>query len=580
MRLRWPHAAGIAALAAVAYLAFAGRGKGEAQIEYRYAPAFSGEILRSTSAVGTLVPLTKVDVKSKAGGRVTRLAVEEGSVVQKGDVVAWIDPRDTRTTYDQAKADLDSASARAEQARLSAELEDKTARTRVREAEVSLASARLRLESARANAEAQPGLTRSSIAAAQASVRSAEESLRLYREVTAPQTRKDVEGQASRAEADLVEARDEMARQERLYAKGYVSLASVQRQRTALATAEAAAATARQRRDTLDAEVDANLRASEARLRQAQEALAQEEANAVRDRNTARDQATAQAAVRAAEIALAKARDDLVQVQIRRSEVRNAVAGTVRSRVAVQNAQTQLSETTVLAPRDGVVTVKYLEEGTIVPPGTSTFAQGTSIVQIADVSRMFVECPVDEADIGSVRTSQPVRIVVEAYPGKSFRGVVRRVFPAAETTQSVTTVKVLVEVTGRPQGAKDTQLRPGMNATCEFVQFELAQALQVPQQAVRRDGERTFVLVKSSDPKKPERRAVKLGQEGNETVVVLDGLREGEEVVIAEIDLTAMRDRQQRMEQAAQGGGFGSVNRGGPSQSRASGGGSGGGGGR
>lgn len=580
MKVRWPYVAGIAAFVAVAYLALAGRGKAEADIEYRYAPVFTGEILRSTSAVGTLVPLTKVDVKSKAGGRVTRLAVQEGTLVQEGDVLALIDPRDTRTSYDQAKADLDSASARAEQARLSAELEEKTAQSRVRDAEVALASARLRLEKARANADAQPSLTRAAIAAARASVRSAEESLRLYRDVTAPQTRKDVAGQASRAEADLAAAQDEMARQERLYEKGYVSLAAVQRQRTALAAAEAAAATARQRRDTLEAEVDVNLRTQEARLRQAQEALAQEETNAVRDRNTERDKAEVQQAVRSAEIALAKAKDDLLQVQIRRTEVRNAVASTVRSRVALQNAQTQLSETTVLAPRDGIVTVKYLEEGTIVPPGTSTFAQGTSIVQIADVSRMFVECPVDEADIGNVRPSQAVRIVVEAYPGQTFRGVVRRVFPAAETAQSVTTVKVLVEVTRRPENAKEAQLRPGMNATCEFVQLELPQALQIPQQAVRRDGGETYVLVKTSDPKKPERRVVKLGQAGNETIVALEGLREGEGVVIAEIDLSAMRDRQQRMEQAAQGGGFGSMNRGGPSQSRASGGGSGGGGGR
>jgi hypothetical protein len=83
------------------------------------------------------------------------------------------------------------------------------------------------------------------------------------------------------------------------------------------------------------------------------------------------------------------------------------------------------------------------------------------------------------------------------------------------------------------------------------------------------------VEVKTSDPKKPVQREVKTGASGNETIEILEGLKEGEEVVVAKIDLAAMRERQEKMKQVEQGGGFGSMNRGGPSQSRASGGGGG-----
>ena len=111
-----------------------------------------------------------------------------------------------------------------------------------------------------------------------------------------------------------------------------------------------------------------------------------------------------------------------------------------------------------------------------------------------------------------------------------------------------------------------------MNATCEFVQLDKPDVLTVPQPAVIREDGNTYVRVKTSDPKKPEKREVKLGAVGNESIEILEGLKEGEEVVVAEVDLRAMRDRQAKMQQQQQGGGgLGSLNKGGPSTSRASG---------
>ena len=267
-----------------------------------------------------------------------------------------------------------------------------------------------------------------------------------------------------------------------------------------------------------------------------------------------------------------------MNAQLRRSDVLSAKAGAVRSQVAKNNAMVQLQSTTVVAPRTGIVTLKYLEEGTIIPPGTSTFAQGTSLVQIADTTTMFVECSVDEADIANIRDGQPVRLIIEAYPGQTFEGNVKKIFPAAETANALTTVKVRIQVqSGSESGKSKTKavLRPGMNASCEFLQFAKKGVLIVPQQAIKRESGKTMVRVKSNDPLKPTDREVKVGETGNEGVEILEGLKEGEEVVIAEIDLRAMRDRQAKMDQAQQGGGFGSSTKGGPSQSRATSGGSG-----
>lgn len=580
---KWAVIIGAVALIGGAIWVVSKNTQGVAEIEYRYAPVSKGELVLSTSSTGTLVPLTKVDVKSKAGGRVMRLLVEEGSEVRAGQTIALIDPEDTRATFEQAQADVTTAQSRVQQAQTNAAIELRNANDRILDAEIALNLARIRLSKAEQQNKAQPIISRADLQTAQANLDTAQQSLRSLQEVEIPATRRDYQGQYDRAKIDFEANQSEMARQQRLLEQGYVSQSAVEKQRTALEGARATYRLAEQRLQTLNAQTDVQLKSAQARVRQAQQALQQAQANQNQITLTAKDLEEARNNVKAAEVALSQAKTQRMNIQLRRSDVLSAKAGAVRSEVAERNARVQLQGTTVVAPRDGIVTLKYLEEGTIIPPGTSTFAQGTSLVQIADTTTMFVECSVDEADIGTVKIGQPVRIVVDAYPGQTFVGTVKKVFPAAETANALTTIKVRVQIGdvmgekgGRGEKPVKPVLRPGMNATCEFIQLTKTDVLIVPQQAVKRDGGKATVKVKSSDPKAPATRVVKVGATGNEGVEILDGLKEGEEVVIAEIDLRAMRDRQAKMDQAQQGGGFGSSTKGGPSQSRATSGGSGG----
>ena len=244
---------------------------------------------------------------------------------------------------------------------------------------------------------------------------------------------------------------------------------------------------------------------------------------------------------------------------LRQADIHAAVAAERHNEVAVTNAKVQLDSTTVVAPRDGVVTLKYLEEGTIIPPGTSTFAQGTSLVQLSDVHKMYVDCTVDEADIAAVQMGQKVKVTTEAYKDKPVWASVTRVSPAAVTLANVTTVKVRVQL--EANAAKKIRLVPGMNATCEFITMSRVNVLKVPSQAIQGDGDQTFVLVKSADPKKPEKRMVKTGKSGNDDVEILDGLKEGEEVVTATIDVQEAARIQQALLDSQQGGGLAGGNR-------------------
>ncbi len=70
------------------------------------------DIVLDATASGTVEPINVVEVKSKSSGQITRMTVETGSIVNRGDLLVQLDTRDVQNQYDQAKADLDAAEAR------------------------------------------------------------------------------------------------------------------------------------------------------------------------------------------------------------------------------------------------------------------------------------------------------------------------------------------------------------------------------------------------------------------------------------------------------------------------------------
>lgn len=574
--MKKPIAIIVALLAAVliGFFAFGQQKPAEPEIEFRYAPIAKGNLIRSISATGQVVADTTVDVKSKAGGKVVKLVVEEGSVVKAGDLIALIDPADTQSVYEQAQADLDSANARVEQARKNFDLQVAQNVTAVAEARSNLASAKVRLERAKLEMTRQPKLTRSAVETAKASLATAKTALDRLQKVEIPQQRNDAEANLRSAKVALDNANAELKRQIKLEELGYVASSSVERARTAVASAQNSYDVAEQRTKTLKESFEAQLSAAQLDLNRANSNYALAQANSAQDGITRADMAEATQDVKTAEINLKQAEDGRIQAEVRRNEFVSAQASTKRNQVAVQNAKVQLDSTTVVAPRDGVVTKKYLEEGTIIPPGTSTFAQGTSLVQISDVTQLYVECAVDEADIASVRDGQKVRIVTEAFPGEFLDGEVTRVNPAADTANNITAIKVRVRV--KPQ--EKVKITPGMNATCEFITLDKPEVLIAPAQAVKTTGPgKATVRVKAGDKLPPTEKAIEIGETGNDGVEVISGLKEGEEVVTAEINVAELRDTQKKMQEAQQGGGLAG---GGPQGGRRPSGTGGGGGGR
>ena len=519
------------------------------EIEFKYSPVAKGELVRSISATGQVVATTAVDVKSKAGGIVVKLAVDEGSVVKKGDLIARIDPADTQAVYDQATADVVGGDARASQAEATYRLQIAQSKDEVADAKATLETAKVRLDRARIQNLRQPTLSKSTVDTAQANYNAELAALDRLQKVTIPQMRRDSRGAVNQAKAQRTEALADLARQKNLFAKGYVAGSAVEKADAAAEAAKSVYDTAQQKASTLETDIANQIQTEKLTVARMQAALEQAKANLTDSDVTRTNLQEAEKNVRTAEIALQKAIDNRAQIEVRRNDILQARAATVRNKVSLANAKVQLDSTTVLAPRDGVVTMKYLEEGTIIPPGTSTFAQGTSLVQISDVTQLFVDCAVDESDVSNVKVGQSVRVTADAFRGRPVDAIVTRVSPAAITANNVTAVKVRVKIL---PGAK-IQLLPGMNTTCEFITMQKKDIMVVPNQAIQDDG---TVRVKSANPLKPEIRKVEVGEMGNDVVEIKSGLKVGEEVVVAEINMDELRATQKKMQEAEQGGGL------------------------
>ncbi|HPI75290.1 MAG TPA: efflux RND transporter periplasmic adaptor subunit [bacterium] len=152
-------------------------------------------------------------------------------------------------------------------------------------------------------------------------------------------------------------------------------------------------------------------------------------------------------------------------LEVSRQNLKRAEADVKSSEINLDIAMQGLEDTRVYAPMDGVVTARYVQTGQIISSGTTNVGGGTSIMQVSDLSRLYVLAAVDESDIGQVRIGQEAEITVDAYSGRVFKGRVDRISPRGEMVSSVVTFEVKIEVTedggmsaarGRSGGRRDS----------------------------------------------------------------------------------------------------------------------------
>jgi len=197
----------------------------------------------------------------------------------------------------------------------------------------------------------------------------------------------------------------------------------------------------------------------------------------------------------------------------------------VQAMTSLERAKERLSESTVRAPIDGIILQKHVEEGQIIASGVSNVSGGTSIVDIADMSSVYIETGIDEIDIGKVHIGLSAIAVAEAYPKHKFNGKIIRISPEAKIEQNVTLFDVIVEVENI-----DGKLKSGMNTNIEISIVNRENVLLAPTialQPTKKPGSQSnqrMVLLKQGSEFVPHK--VKIGLSDFKQTEILSGLAE------------------------------------------------------
>ncbi|HVR40341.1 MAG TPA: efflux RND transporter periplasmic adaptor subunit [Thermoanaerobaculia bacterium] len=236
-----------------------------------------------------------------------------------------------------------------------------------------------------------------------------------------------------------------------------------------------------------------------------------------------------------------------------------------QARANLAAARDTLSKTTLRAPMDGIVTALPVEEGEVAVIGTMN-NPGTKLMTIADMSVVEAVMEVDETDIPAVKIGQRATVTVDAFPNKTFSGLVTEVgsspivrdgFGSGGTNEAIN-FEVKIQIENPPPS-----IRPGFSASADIVTGTRAKALAIPIQALvvrekpgsknakPQDEEGVFVHQNGTVKFVP----VKTGLAGESAIEIVSGVSDGQQIVTGPFRaLREIKDGSKVKEQKEEGG--------------------------
>jgi HlyD family secretion protein len=166
-----------------------------------------------------------------------------------------------------------------------------------------------------------------------------------------------------------------------------------------------------------------------------------------------------------------------VSLETANAQIAASKADVSRAAANLSQARTNLGYATIVSPVDGVVLSRAVDVGQTV----AASLQAPVLFTIAeDLARMQIDTAVAESDVGRLKEGMKATFTVDAFPGKTFEGVVRQVRNAPTTTSGVVTYDAVIDVNNA-----DLQLRPGMTANVTFVLEKVENTVKIPNAAIR-----------------------------------------------------------------------------------------------
>jgi RND family efflux transporter MFP subunit len=212
---------------------------------------------------------------------------------------------------------------------------------------------------------------------------------------------------------------------------------------------------------------------------------------------------------------------------------RNSLAKAQRR---LQLVEDKLSKTKVMAPGDGTVLTVPVVEGQVVISAASVNS-GTTLMTIANLSTLIVQTHVNQVDVAKLALKQEVSLSAESIRDEALDAVINFIAPVATVKNGVKgfSVEAIIE---KPS----TRLRPGMTVQMTVPIANAEGVLAVPVAAVfKGENNSRVVYVKEGD--RTERRRVKVGVSNTEHAQILQGIKEGEHILLSEPERGAQKRR-------------------------------------
>jgi HlyD family secretion protein len=438
------------------------------------APVSQGPLRITVTEGGALASAKPVTIYSEMEGRSTIIyLIPEGTAVKQGDVLVRLDAADLKDKLNKQEIDVEQSLATA----------DAAAKAHV----------------------IQVSENESEIRAADLKGTLAEVDYNKYIHGDYPQQKLEFESDKKIAEEELKRAEDRVEWSRKLFEKNFIT-------KTELEADELASTKAKLKIDLAE---------------KALEVLNKYE----RDKQEKKLKAEFEEAV--AELVRVKAR---AEANARKTETdaktRARTAELAKSRF--EEMKQQLERSVIVSPAAGFVVYQRQDRGRM---GTEPMAEGKQvnerepILQIPDTRFMLVDVDVHESLVKKVKPGQRATVRIDAIPGKIFEGAVARVSQVPSTANSwmnpdLKTYPTQVEISG----AID-EMKPGMNARVDIQVADLADAVQIPIQAVHETGGKAFAYVDAAG--KAELRSVEIGLDNGRNVHVRSGLAVGERVFLS-----------------------------------------------
>ncbi|MEZ5163133.1 MAG: biotin/lipoyl-binding protein [Fimbriimonadaceae bacterium] len=465
-----------------------------------------GDLTVTVIETGSLEAEKSVEVKSRVGGRVARLLVDEGDFVEKGELIAVIDPQETELQVAQNRAQLKGA--QSDVRRLAIEIQQRRVT-----AQTNLSRAKSRLAQIQKELKAQPEQTSASIVSAESNLSGAKKGYDLLVNINQPNARTNAEVAVKDAANNLEKAKIAENRAKELYAKGYAAGREVESAELSRQLAETRLASVQDSLSRLDREQRLERERSLEQIKQAEADLSRAKLGRVSDETKQLEYERAKADVRDAEAALKD-----IQV-LEESKIRTQ-SSVEQINSSYQDTLRQLGETEIRAPISGVVTRRLVQEGELVA-ALSAFSSGSTIVALENRDAMLVKLEINEIDVAKLRLGLNSEVSVDALPNEKFEGQITKIAPAqvigAQGVAVSGVVKYEVEVLLENVS---NQLKSGMSAKCTMKPIDKSNVMVVPISFVGKDKQGHYVLFTTEKEAKAAAEKQKQKAAGSERQVI------------------------------------------------------------